>query len=479
MPAHRGAKVEILCPGDGELVAIVPDADADDVNAAVAAARRAFDADEWSSHLNAPMRAKLLRQIGAALHEDVDRLAELESLTSGKPILETSLIDIHLAADCFEYYADLAAHIGGRQVPLPQQALDFTLREPLGVIGMIVPFNFPLLLAAFKVAPALAAGNTVVLKPSEFTPVTALELAKICGRVGVPNGVFNVVTGFGKTAGEAIVRHEQVDKISFTGATATARHIVAESAQTLKKLTLELGGKGPNILFADCDLEQAVNGVLTGAFMNQGEVCIAGTRLLVERPIWDEFMKVFLERVALLKIGHPLSWETKIGALISRQQLDKVEYFVRRGLEQGGRLLCGGKRPADPELARGFYYEPTVFIDLSPDAEVCQEEIFGPVVVALPFDGEEEAIALANDSKYGLAGGVWTQNIKKGLRVVRRLKLGTVWVNNYSLLRVEAPFGGYRQSGMGRELGMEGLLDYTQVKNVYVELENEILYLYD
>ncbi len=479
VPSANGRQMEIICPADGEVVAVVPDADREDIQLAVSAARAAFDADDWSSHLHAPSRARLLRKVAEAIREDVDRLAELESLSSGKPIIETSVIDIHLAADCFEYYADLAAHIGGRQVPLAQQALDFTLREPIGVIGMIVPFNFPLLLAAFKVAPALAAGNTVVLKPSEYTPVTALELAKAFERLGVPAGVFNVVTGYGKTAGEALVTHDSVDKISFTGSTATGRRIMELGAKTLKKITLELGGKGPNIVFADCDLSQAVNGVLTGAFMNQGEVCIAGTRILVERDIWDDFLTAFLERTAKLKIGHPLSWDTNVGSLISQQQLEKVEYYVRRGIEQGGRLLCGGRRPDAPEVAGGFFYEPTVFVDVSPDADICQEEIFGPVVVVMPFAGEEEAVALANQSRYGLAGGVWTTDIKKGLRMARRLKLGTVWVNNYSLLRVEAPFGGYRQSGMGRELGVEALFDYTQVKNVYVELEDEILYLYE
>lgn len=471
--------MEVRCPADQSLVATVAKANSDDVDVAVQAARKAFDKDEWSSYLYAPIRADYLRKIATILHEEVDRLAELESLSSGKPIMETSMIDIHLAADCFSYYADLASHIGGRQVPLAQQVLDFTLREPIGVIGMIVPFNFPLLLASFKVAPAFAAGNTVVLKPSEYTPLTVLELAHICNRIGIPDGVFNVVTGFGKDAGEALVQHTGVDKVSFTGSTGTGQRIMELCAKTLKKVTLELGGKGPNIVFADCNLDQAVSGVMTGAFMNQGEVCIAGTRVYVERPIWAQFLSQFLTRVKKLKVGHPLSWDTNMGSLISQQQLDKVEYFVSRGIAQGGHLLCGGKRPTEPELAAGFFYEPTVFIDVPADAEVCQEEIFGPVIVILPFSGEAEAVALANQSKYGLAGGVWTQDIKKGLRMARRLQLGTVWINNYSMLRVEAPFGGYKQSGMGRELGIEGLLDYTQVKNVYVELEEEILYLYD
>ncbi len=469
---------EIRCPADQDLVATVPEMGRSDVDLAVMAAKTAFLKEEWSSHMNAPTRGKLLREMGRILHEQVDELAALESLTSGKPILETSLIDIHMAADCFEYYADLAAHIAGRQVPLAQQALDFTLREPIGVIGMIVPFNFPLLLASFKVAPALAAGNTVVLKPSEFTPLTALELAKIAEEVDVPEGVFNVVTGSAEV-GKALSEHADVDKLSFTGSTNTARSIVQGSAASLKRLTLELGGKGPNLLFADGDLDQAINGVMTGAFMNQGEVCIAGTRIFVQDSIFDEFIERFIPRVKQLQMGHPLDWNTRVGSLISKTQLDKVEYFVKIGLEQGGRLLCGGNRPQGEEYDKGYFFEPTVFVDLTNDCEVCQEEIFGPVVVVIPFADEEEAIRFANDSKYGLAGGIWTKDIKRGLRVARRLKLGTIWINNYNLLRVEAPFGGYKMSGYGRELGLEALADYTQVKNVYVELEDEILYLYD
>ena len=469
---------EIRCPADQELVALVPEMGAIEINQAVAAAKTAFLKDEWSSYLNAPTRGKMLREIGRILHERVDELAALESLSSGKPILETSLIDIHMAADCFEFYADLSAHMGGRQVPLAQNALDFTLREPIGVVGLIVPFNFPLLLASFKVAPALAAGNTVILKPSEFTPLTALELAKIAEAVGIPEGVFNVVTGAAE-AGKTLVEHPDVDKLSFTGSTATARSIIHGSANSIKRLTLELGGKGPNLLFADCDLEQAINGVMTGAFMNQGEVCIAGTRIFVQESIYEEFLQRFIPRVKQLQMGHPLDWNTRVGSLISQTQLDKVEYFVKLGLEQGGRLLCGGKRPQEESFARGFFYEPTVFVDLTNDCEVCQEEIFGPVVVVIPFSDEEEGVRLANASQYGLAGGVWTQDIKKGLRVARRLQLGTIWINNYNLLRVEAPFGGYKMSGYGRELGWEAMADYTQVKNVYVELEDEILYLYD
>lgn len=446
---------------------------------AVAAARAAFDDGEWASHLNAPVRAKLLRQIAQQIRDDVERLARIETLDSGKPIIETTIIDIHLAADCFDYYADLTSYLGGRQVALPQNALDFTLREPLGVIAAIVPFNFPLLLASFKVAPALLAGNTVVLKPSEFTPSTALELAKICEDVGVPRGVFNVVTGFGPSVGEALVTDKGVDKVSFTGSTGTGKRIMELAAKTLKKVTLELGGKGPNIVFADADLDQALDGVVLGAFMNQGEVCIAGTRVLVEESIYDEFVGRLVERAKNLKVGHPLDWETRIGSLIHKGQYDKVRYFVESGKKAGASLLVGGNGLSDDSLQDGYYLTPTVFANVTNDMEIAREEIFGPVASIISFRDEEEAIQIANDSAYGLAGAVWTENIKRGLRVSRRLQLGTVWINQYNRLCVEAPFGGNKQSGMGRELGVEALLDYTQVKNVYVELEDQIITLYE
>ena len=477
--AASGKRFDSVCPGDGEIVATVPDSGAEDAARAVQAARAAFDEGEWSSHLNAPVRAKLLREIAQRIRNDVERLAEIETLDSGKPIIETTIIDIHLAADCFEYYADLTSYLGGRQVALPQNALDFTLREPLGVIAAIVPFNFPLLLAAFKIAPALLAGNTVVLKPSEFTPSTALELAKICEGVGVPNGVFNVVTGFGPTVGEALVTSSEVDKVSFTGSTGTGKRIMALAAQTLKKVTLELGGKGPNIVFADADMDQALDGVVLGAFMNQGEVCIAGTRVLVEESIYDEFVGRLVERAKNLKVGHPLDWETRIGSLIHKGQYDKVRHFVESGKKAGASLLAGGEEVSDETLKQGFYLSPTVFANVSNDMEIAREEIFGPVASIIPFRDEEEAIRIANDSAYGLAGAIWTENIKRGLRVSRRLQLGTVWINQYNRLCVEAPFGGNKQSGMGRELGIEALNDYTQVKNVYVELEDQIITLYE
>ncbi len=467
------------CPGDGEIVAEFSDGDERDVDAAVAAARRAFDDGDWSSHLNAPERAKLLRKIAVCIRDNVDDLARMETLDSGKPIVETTVIDIQLAADCFDYYADLAPMLGGRQVALPQNAIDFTLREPIGVVGAILPFNFPLLLAAFKIAPALLAGNTMVVKPSEFTPSTALELARICDGVGVPSGVINFVTGVGPCVGEALVAHPDVDKITFTGSTQTGKRIMEKAASTLKKVTLELGGKGPNIIFADANLEQAVNGALLGAFMNQGEVCIAGTRILVADEIYDGFVKQFVNKVTLLKVGHPLDWETRVGSLIHKTQFEKVMGFIERGKASGATLLCGGNRVVDSGLEHGFYVAPTVFANVSNGMDIAQEEIFGPVASIVRFGSEEEAIQIANDSCYGLAGGIWTENIKRGLRVARKLRLGTVWINQYNRLCMEAPFGGYKQSGMGRELGIEALHEFTEVKNVYVELEDELITLYE
>jgi betaine-aldehyde dehydrogenase len=476
--AASGRRFDSACPADGSVNASFADSGAADVDLAVATARAAFAEGDWSSHLNAPIRAKLLRSIGEAIRNDVEQLAEMETLDSGKPIVETSLIDIHLAADCFEYYADLTSHLGGRQVPLPQNALDFTLLEPLGVVVAIVPFNFPLLLAAFKVAPALLAGNTVILKPSEHTPSTACELAKIMQRVGVPAGVFQVVTGFGPIVGQALVAHEGVDKVSFTGSTATGKHIMSTAAESLKKVTLELGGKGPNIVFADADLDAALDGVVLGAFMNQGEVCIAGTRILVEASIYDEFVERLVEKAKSLPMGHPMDWDTRIGSLIHKEQYDKVCAFIESGQREGATLRCGGIPEQHPDGA-GYYIEPTVFTDVRNDMQIAREEIFGPVASVIPFSDEEEAIAIANDSPYGLAGAVWTLNIKRALRMSRRLHLGTVWVNQYNRLTVESPFGGYKQSGMGRELGIEALADYTQVKNVYVELEDQIITLYE
>ncbi len=477
--ALSGNQFSSTCPGDGEIVARFADGDERDVDAAVLAAQWAFTHDDWSSHLNAPLRANLLRRIAEEIRNQVNALAEMESLDSGKPIVETAIIDIQLAADCFDYYADLVPWLGGRQVALPQNALDFTLREPIGVIGAIVPFNFPLLLTAFKVAPALLAGNTVVVKPSEYTPSTALELARICDKVGVPAGVVNIITGFGPIVGSALVAHAGVDKISFTGSTQTGKHVMAAAAATLKKITLELGGKGPNIIFSDANLDQAVEGALLGAFMNQGEVCIAGTRILVANEVYDEFVSRFVIRANRLKVGHPLDWETRVGSLIHKSQFEKVLAFIASGQAAGAKLLCGGERVIGNGLEKGYYVAPTVFADVTNEMEIAREEIFGPVASIIRFHSEAEAIAIANASCYGLAGGVWTNHIKRGLRVARQLKLGTVWINQYNRLCVEAPFGGYRQSGMGRELGLEALHEYTQVKNVYVELEDEIITLYD
>lgn len=474
-----GKRFNSVCPGDGDIVATFPDATRADVHQAVLAARRAFDDSEWSSHLYAPERAKLLRSIAARIRDDVDRLAQIETLDSGKPIVETSIIDIHLAADCFEYYADLTSLLGGRQVALPQNALDFTLREPIGVIAAITPFNFPLLLATFKIAPALLAGNTVVLKPSEFTPSTAMELARICESVGLPPGVLNVVTGDGPEVGQALVEHPDVDKVSFTGSTQTGQRVMETAARGLKKVSLELGGKGPNIVFADADLEQALDGAVLGAFMNQGEVCIAGTRVLVEDSIYDEFIERFAQRAQRLVVGHPMDWETRVGSLVHAAQRDKVLRFIESGKAAGARLVCGGHVLASESLARGYYIAPTVFADVRNDMEIAREEIFGPVASVIRFADEEDAIRLANESSYGLAGAVWTTNIKRGLRMARRLRLGTVWINQYNRLCVEAPFGGYKQSGFGRELGWEALADVTQVKNVYVELEDQLITLYE
>jgi acyl-CoA reductase-like NAD-dependent aldehyde dehydrogenase len=463
-----GRLTEVHNPATGEVLAEVPAGDVNDLNAAVAAARRAFDEGPWP-RMSASERGRYLLRIAAIMERDNQAIAELETQNNGKPIRESSRIDVPLSADCFEYWAGFATKITGETLPVPGDVLSYTLREPIGVVGAITPFNFPLLLASWKLGPALAAGNTVVIKPASDTPLSTLRLGEICQEAGLPPGVVNVVIG-PSSVGQALVEHPDVDKVTFTGSTDVGKQIAAGAAGNLKRVSLELGGKAPNIVFADAPLDDAVAGALFGVYWTQGQICTAGSRLLVQRPIFDDFVERFTRRAAALRLGDPLDPRTDVGPLISPTQCARVMEHIRSGREQGARMLVGGVKPTEPELARGNYIAPTVFVDIKPDMRIAREEIFGPVVAIMPFDTAEDAIRIANDTIFGLTAGVWTRDVKQAHRVARAIRAGTIWVNMYNVVTSEAPFGGYRQSGWGRENGPHAIEAFTEVKNVYVNL---------
>lgn len=470
VPAIEGRTRQILDPGNGELLGTVPDSGREDVKAAVAAARAAFDAGPWRK-TTALDRGKLLFKIGDLIRVHAKRLAELEVRNCGKPLAEAEF-DVADAANCFEFYGGIATKIHGETMSVPANSLSFILREPVGVCGQIIPWNYPLLMSAWKLAPALAAGNTVILKPSEWTPLTALELGKLIEEAGVPAGVVNIVTGLGVGCGEEIADNAGIDKVAFTGGTVTGRKVMAAAAQgNLKRVTLELGGKNPNIVFADADFEAAVDGALFGAFANQGEVCSAGSRVLVERSIHKKFVAAMLAKVPRIKVGHGLGAGIKMGPLVSPQQRERVEKYIEIGKQEGAKLVCGGKRPAGQEFDKGNYLEPTIFDDVTPQMRIAREEIFGPVLAVIPFDTEAQAIAIANDTEYGLAAAVWSLNINRALRVVKEIRAGITWINTYHPTFNEMPWGGYKQSGHGRELGLYGIEEYLEVKQVNVNLD--------
>jgi acyl-CoA reductase-like NAD-dependent aldehyde dehydrogenase len=459
--------MEVVNPATEEVIAEVPSADGHDVDLAVAAARAAL-AGPWST-LSARERGRLVRRLGERLMERADEVARLETLHNGKPISESRHIEIPAAAECFEYFGGWSDKVMGETIPVKGNYLTYTLREPIGVVAAIVPWNFPLLLAAWKVAPALACGNVVILKPASQTPLTALALAEIASEVGLPAGVLNVITGAGATVGHALVAHPGVDKIAFTGDTATGRSIMRGAAETLKQITLELGGKSPNLVLADADMDAAVRGATIGIFYGKGEVCAAGSRLLVDRAIKDEFIDKLAARVKKMVPGDPLDPKTRFGAIASRKQLDTVLHYIALGRSEGAALVAGGGT-ADIGTGKGYFVQPTVFADVTPEMTIAREEIFGPVLAAIDFADLDEAIATANASPYGLAAGVWTRDIKKAHYVARRLQAGTVWVNTYNVYDTAAPFGGYKQSGFGREMSAHALEHYTQVKSVWVDL---------
>lgn len=478
--SESGKWTQSICPGDGEVVGEFPEANGQDVEKAVAAAKLPFESTDWSDVRNSVNRSKFLREIGQKIRERVDALAELESLDTGKTITETNLVDVHSAADCFEYFADLATNICGEVLPVPMEALDFTLREPLCVCASIVAWNFPIMFVAWKVAPALAAGNTVVLKPAELASLSALEVSKIFQEVNLPPGVVNVVTGMGRTVGEALAKNTEVSKISFTGSTQTGQKILSYAASNCKKVTLELGGKSPNVVFDDAELDKAVSGALTAIFFNAGQACIAGSRLFLQEGIYDAFVEQLVERARKIKVGLPLDWDARMGPVITPEQQKKILHYIEGAKKQGAKLLCGGGAPKNLPHPKGNYVEPTIFECKDLALTIAKEEIFGPVLSVFKFSTEEEAVSLANQTNYGLASGVWTKDIKRALRVAKKIRAGQVWINNYELISPWAPHGGYKESGFGKDLSKYALEEYTQIKNVFVDLsEGEFLTLYD
>ncbi|CAN5678399.1 aldehyde dehydrogenase family protein [soil metagenome] len=466
--AASGATFPSYNPATGEVLAEVAEGGEADVERAVSAARAAFEDSEWSSMLPRK-RGRLLHKIADAIEERADELARLESLDNGKPLKEARAIDIREAVQTFRYYAGWADKIEGEVLPPNGNYLNYTRREPVGVCGQIIPWNYPFQMAAWKVAPALACGNTVVLKPAEQTPLTALELARIASDAGLPAGVLNVVPGFGETAGAALVRHPDVDKIAFTGSTQVGKIIQREAAGSLKRISLELGGKSPNIVLADADIDAAVKGAVMGIFYNTGQACTAGSRLLVEETIHQEFMEKLVSRARGMTPGDPFDSKTRMGPLVSQEQLDRVLGYIEKGREEGADLVLGGDRP-EVNGGRGYFLNPTIFDGVAPDMTIAREEIFGPVLAVSTFRDLDEAIRMANDTDYGLAAAVWTRDIGKAHGAAHKLRAGTVWVNMYHALDTGSPFGGYKQSGYGRELGKYALDLYTQVKSVWVNL---------
>jgi aminomuconate-semialdehyde/2-hydroxymuconate-6-semialdehyde dehydrogenase len=461
-----GATFANVNPATGEQISLVAEGGKEEIDEAVRAARVAFQA--WSRTTPAA-RAVIMHKIADLIDEQVEELALLETLDTGKPLSLSKNLDIPRAAYNFRFFADFVKSMGTECFEMEGVALNYALRRPVGVAGLISPWNLPLLLLTWKVAPCLAAGNTCVIKPAELTPTTATKLAEICQKAGLPDGVLNVVHGFGPdAAGAFLTEHPDVDLISLTGETTTGKAVMKAAANGLKRLSFELGGKNPNIIFADCDLEDALETTIRSSFSNQGEVCLCGSRIYVERPLYETFVNRLADRAAQLTVGNPLAEQTNVGALISDEHLVRVEGFIQRAKEQGARVLVGGKRPKN--LVDGAYLEPTVIVDVDNSCEITKQEVFGPVVTVQPFDTVEEVLEIANDTKYGLSATIWTNDLKKAHRVASEIEAGIVWVNTWFLRDLRTPFGGMKESGIGREGGAHSFEFFSELKNVCIKL---------
>lgn len=467
--AESGKTFKTPNPATGDTLAEVAEADKADIDKAVAAARRAFEG-KWSK-LSARDRGRLLYRLSQLIEERSADLAALETADNGKPIKESIYIDLPQVVENFEYFAGWATKIEGETIPVPGRMFNYTLREPIGVCGQIIPWNFPLLMAAWKLAPALAAGNTVVLKPAEQTPVGAMELGKLIEEAGFPEGVVNIVPGYGETAGAALASHPGIDKVAFTGSTEVGKRIARSAAENLTRVSLELGGKAPNIVFADSDIDQAVAGAMMGIFYNQGQVCCAGSRLFVEESVRDEFLEKLTGKAQTIKVGDPMNKATQMGPQVSREQLDRIKGYVDVARAEGAAVVAGGDSPQlEGAFQNGYFFSPTVFANVKNEMRVAQEEIFGPVVSVITFTDEDDLLKQANDTIYGLSAGIWTRDITRAHRFAKEIKAGVIWINTFNMFNAASPFGGYKQSGYGREMGRHALDLYTQVKSVWVDL---------
>jgi len=467
--AASGKTFETINPADESVITTVAEADEADVEQAVAAAREAIDSGPWSK-MSAAERGKIVWRMGELIFEQLPALSMIETLDTGKTLFDSGKIELPMAASILQYYAGAATKISGRTLESQPTAFTYTVKEPVGVVAAIVPWNFPLLLTTWKVAPALAAGCTMIIKPATQTPLSAIELGRIGLEAGLPPGVLQVLPGRGSTTGMQLVRHPGIDKIAFTGSTEVGKRILQEAAGTIKRVTMELGGKSPNIVFADADLDAAVKGAFNGIFYNKGEVCAAGSRLLVERSAHDELVEKLAKRADAVVLGDPRDKQSRMGPVISASQMDSVLGYIAKGKDEGARVVAGGRRAEEVNDGKGYFVRPTVFDGVTPEMAIAREEIFGPVLATLAFDDLDDAVAKANDTVYGLAAGVWTRDVSKAHRVARRVKAGTVWVNTYNLYDASLPFGGFKQSGFGRELGLDALDSYLETKSVWVDL---------